>query len=69
MASMSYCVFENTAADLQRCIFAMEDYSNENRDLTEFLNSRSSPEERKSVYRLVQLCEDYLNAYEQLMER
>lgn len=69
MASMSYCVFENTADDLQRCIFAMEDYLAENQDLTEFLNSRSSPEERKSVYRLVQLCNDYLDAYDQLMER
>lgn len=58
MASMSYCVFENTVVDLRNCLSFLEEALNSGQTFDEFIDSRSSEYEMKAVSQLIQLCEE-----------
>ena len=51
--NMSYCRFENTFRDLEDCVDALVD----NNDLSE--------REANFAHRMRNLCEEYLDAYEE----
>ena len=51
--NMSYCRFENTFRDLEDCVDALVD----NEDLSE--------REANFAHRMRNLCEEYLDAYEE----
>ena len=53
MSNMSYCRFENTFRDLEDCVDALVD----NNDLSE--------REANFAHRMRNLCEEYLDAYEE----
>lgn len=48
MSNMSYCRFENTLADLQDCLEALEDGALNNSDMSDI--------ERESALELIELC-------------
>lgn len=52
MGSMSYCLFENTAAELERCLRVIEDHAT----IKKLIESRSSEYEGYSVEELIELC-------------
>ena len=54
MANMSYCRFENTANDLQDCIYAIQD--NEINDMSTY--------EIRGAKDLIELARDFINNYE-----
>lgn len=54
MANMSYCRFENTANDLQDCIYAIQD--NEINELSNY--------EIRGAKDLLELAKDLINNYE-----
>tara|TARA_R100001510_G_scaffold54398_1_gene57068 strand:- start:702 stop:920 length:219 start_codon:yes stop_codon:yes gene_type:complete len=54
MANMSYCRFENTANDLQDCIYAIQD--NEINDMSTY--------EIRGAKDLLELARDLINNYE-----
>ena len=59
MANMSYCRFENTSKDLQDCVSAMDDaYILADMDL--------SKTEMRSMQRMRELCQEFLDHYERL---
>ena len=59
MANMSYCRFENTSNDLQDCVSAMDDaYTLADMDL--------SKTEMRSMQRMRELCQEFLDHYERL---
>lgn len=61
MPSMSYCMMENTAAELDQVVDAVEEAVTwEDLDLNEY--------ERSAKERLYDLCEAYLNSYRRLEE-
>ena len=66
MASMSYCVFENTAADMQRCVSALNDALDAGLTFEEFLEDLSSDYEREGTRRLLSLAVDLLAAADDL---
>jgi len=63
MASLSYCVFENTAIDLQQCVNMMHDATEEGLSLGQFLKERGQYE-ASAVKRLVALARDLLMCYD-----
>ena len=61
MPNMSYCRFENTAQDLQDCLYALEE--GETTELSRF--------ERRGLRNLLRLCEefvDYENEIDDIIE-
>ena len=61
MANMSYCRFENTSNDLQDCVYAMDDaYTLADMDL--------SKTEMRSMQRMRELCQEFLDHYERLVQ-
>ena len=59
MANMSYCRFQNTAQDLRDCVNALEDaFDYDDLDL--------SNDETYAMQRMRNLCQKFLDAYEQL---
>ena len=59
MANMSYCRFENTSNDLQDCVYTMDDaYTLADLDL--------SKTEMRSMQRMRELCQEFLDHYERL---
>lgn len=52
MASMSYCVFENTTPDLELCVEKLKD------------GKVLSPYEEPYRHSLYELCKEYIDAYE-----
>lgn len=60
MASMSYCLFENTASELARCVERMEE-ANSLTDL-EF-----SQYEKAAFYEMFRTCRDFLAEHERLL--
>jgi len=63
MASLSYCVFENTAIDMQQCVNMMHDATEEGLSLGQFLKERGQYE-APAVKRLVALARDLLMCYD-----
>ena len=59
MASMSYCKFENTAIDLERCTRAL--YKARHVD-----DLHNSGYETDAMIRMVSLCEEFLKQYMRL---
>ena len=66
MSSLSYCRFENTSADLQACLNDVNEALDKECDLEEFVASRSSEFEQRSVATLYHLCVEFVEAYENL---
>ena len=62
MANMSYCRFRNTKIDLADCVNTLEDFVNEE---TEF---DLSPEEKNAAKYMYELCQEYIEYYEELKE-
>jgi len=60
---MSYCVFENTAVDMQQCVNMMHEAAEEGLSLVQFLRERGQYE-APAVHRLVQQATDLLECYE-----
>lgn len=65
MPSMSYCRFENTVLDLQACLNDLEEALDEGKTLQEFIDSRSSEYESRAVMRLIDLCQQVADTYEE----
>ena len=60
MTSMSYCMFENTLAELGQCVGAMEEASSmEELDLNEY--------EQRAFYAMWDLCRTFLAEHERLL--
>jgi len=53
MANMSYCAFENTYSDLRQCLNMLYEAQDDGVGLREFIESRSSTSEGRSVERLL----------------
>lgn len=62
MANMSYCRFRNTKMDLADCVYTLEDFVNEE---TEF---DLSLEEINAAKRMRELCEEYIELFDELQE-
>lgn len=62
MASMDYCLFENTSGELNRCIGMMMDA----RSLADLTKEMSKHEER-AYYAMFHIAREFLAEYERLM--
>jgi len=60
MSSMSYCLFENTASELARCVERMEE-ANSLTDLD------FSQYEKAAFYEMWRTCRDFLAEHERLL--
>jgi exonuclease VII small subunit len=60
MSSMSYCLFENTASELSRCVERMEE-ANSITDLD------FSQYEKAAFYEMFRTCRDFLAEHERLL--
>lgn len=60
MANMSYCAFENTASDLRQCLNMLYEAQDDGVGLREFIESRSSTSEGRSVERLLAIAEELI---------
>ena len=60
MSSMSYCLFENTASELGRCVERMEE-ANSLSDLD------FSQYEKAAFYEMWRTCRDFLAEHERLL--
>ena len=60
MSSMSYCLFENTASELARCVERMEE-ANSITDLD------FSQYEKAAFYEMWRTCRDFLAEHERLL--
>ena len=60
MSSMSYCLFENTASELGRCVERMEE-ANSLSDLD------FSQYEKAAFYEMFRTCRDFLAEHERLL--
>ena len=61
MTSLSYCMFENTATELNQVVYAMQTADSwEDLDLNEY--------ELRAKERLFRLCRNYIEAYSNLSE-
>ena len=60
MSSMSYCLFENTASELARCVAEMEE-ANCLSDLD------FSQYEKAAFYEMFRTCRDFLAEHERLL--
>lgn len=61
MANMSYCRFRNTKLDLADCIYGLE-------ELIDCEEEQLSPEEQAAADRMYELCQEYMERYEELQE-
>lgn len=59
MANMSYCRFHNTLIDLYDCQNALEDFINNDE------NTISSAEERYKAKRLIEVCKEIADNFEE----
>ena len=66
MANMSYCAFENTELALRQCLVMLQEAWDEDIGLQEFIKSRSSKEEGRSVERLLALAEELIDVVEMM---
>lgn len=62
MASMDYCLFENTSSELDRCVGMMEEASS----LADLLDQMSKHEER-AFYAMFRIARSFLAEHERLM--
>lgn len=62
MGSMSYCLFENTSSELERCVEKMEEAGS----LAELTSEMSEYEER-AFYAMFRIARSFLAEYERLM--
>lgn len=62
MGSMSYCLFENTASELERCVEKME----EAESLVE-LTSKMSEYEERAFYAMFRIARSFLAEHERLL--
>ena len=60
MSSMSYCLFENTASELGRCVERMEEADS----LTDLDFSQY---EKAAFYEMFRTCRDFLAEHERLL--
>jgi len=63
MPSMSYCAFENTSMDIKQLIGLLEEHEG---SLESFIESRSSPEEARSVRLVIELCQELCDIAEDM---
>ena len=68
MANLSYCAFKNTTADLRQCLNMLMEAADSGMDLREFIESRSSREEGRSVERLVAIAEELIELVQMMEE-
>lgn len=61
MANMSYCRFHNTKIDLEDCVCALENIRNGE-------GEQLSPEEYFASKRMYDLCQEYIQLFEELEE-
>ena len=66
MASMSYCRFENTAIEIQNCIYDLEEAIENGLNFDQFMKNLSSDYERNAVRRIANLLNCMKDAFEQL---
>lgn len=59
MANMSYCRFHNTLSDLHDCQNALEDYIDNDENVI------TSDEERRCAKRLIELCREIADRFEE----
>jgi len=57
---MSYCAFENTYSDLRQCLSMLYEARGKGMGLREFIESRSSTSEGRSVERLLIIAEELI---------
>ena len=68
MANMSYCAFENTSSELWQCLSILYKARGDGMGLREFIESRSSREEGRSVERLVAIAEELIELVQMMDE-
>lgn len=61
MANMSYCRFRNTKIDLADCVYTLENIRNGEEEAL-------SPEEYSASKRMYNLCQEYIQLFEELEE-
>lgn len=61
MANMSYCRFRNTKLDLADCVYTLEDIRNGEGETL-------SPEEYSASKAMYDLCQEYIQLFEELEE-
>lgn len=61
MANMSYCRFHNTKIDLADCVYTLEDIRNGEKEPL-------SPEEYSASKSIYELCQEYIQLFEELKE-
>lgn len=61
MANMSYCRFRNTQIDLADCVYTLEGIRNGEEE-------PQSPEEYYASKRMYELCQEYIQLFEELEE-
>ena len=62
MASMSYCLFENTASERDRCVEVMQEADS----LADLVSDMSEHEER-AFYEMFRIARDFLAQHERLL--
>ena len=62
MPSMSYCLFENTAGELDRCVERMQEADS----LADLVSDMSEYEER-AFYEMFRIARDFLAQHERLL--
>ena len=67
MANMSYCRFENTLGDLRDCLYAVQEALDEGKTFTEFKKTLSSDYERHAFMRMLYVCEEFQQAFEEMV--
>lgn len=60
MSSMSYCLFENTASELSRCVERMEEADS-------ITDLDFSQYEKAAFYEMFRTCRDFLAEHERLL--
>lgn len=68
MASMSYCVFENTTIDMAQCVARLAEAFDQELTLEQFLARLTSDYERAAVRRLYNLAIDLVDTYEMMSQ-
>ena len=68
MANMSYCMFENTATDLNQCLNAMLEWIDTGGTFDEFYESLGSESERAGFDSIMHRIDQVSEAFEHLKE-
>ena len=69
MTSLSYCAFENTAADMRQCLNMLSEFQMEtDGTLEEFIETRSSDYERRAVRDLIASCKEFFETAESMAQ-